>query len=91
MADRNVNDVKSELEEAWYEYDHAVQQKRNVQPYLDVIAGLDKKKAALEKALEPVRAKRNQLIEEIKKIQSGAKEIETELSKMTGERESGSG
>lgn len=86
-ADQRVKDVKSELEEAWYEHDHAVQQKRNVQPYLDVIAGLDKKKAVLDKELEPLRAKRNQLKDEIKKIQSGAKEIETELSKMTGERD----
>ncbi|MDP9130635.1 MAG: c-type cytochrome, partial [Candidatus Binatota bacterium] len=86
-ADQRVKDVKSELEEAWYEHDHAVQQKRNVQPYLDVIAGLDKKKAVLEKELEPLRARRNQLKDEIKKIQSGAKEIENELGKMTGERD----
>ena len=26
--------VKSEVEEAWYEHDHAVQQKRNPRPYL---------------------------------------------------------
>jgi seryl-tRNA synthetase len=86
-TDQKVKDVKSELEEAWYEHDHAVQQKRNPQPYLDVIAELDKKKAVLEKELEPVRARRNQLKDEIKKIQSGAKEIENELGKMTGERD----
>ena len=55
-ADQRVKDVKSELEEAWYEHDHAVQQKRNPQPYLDVIAELDKKKAVLEKEFEPLRA-----------------------------------
>jgi hypothetical protein len=32
-ADQRVKDVKSELEEAWYEHDHAVQQKRNPKPY----------------------------------------------------------
>ena len=80
-ADQRVKDVKSELEEAWYEHDHAVQQKRNPKPYLDVIAELDKKKEQLDKALEPLRARRNQLKEEIKKIQTGAKDIETELAK----------
>ena len=86
-VDQKVKDVKSELEEAWYEHDHAVQQKRNPQPYLDVIAALDKKKAALDQQLTPLRDRRNQLKEEIKKIRSGAKEIENELAKMTGERD----
>jgi mono/diheme cytochrome c family protein len=85
--DQKVKDVKSELEEAWYEHDHAVQQKRNPKPYLDIIADLDKKKALLEKDLEPAQAKRNQLKEEIKKIQSGAKDIEDELGKLTAERD----
>jgi len=86
-ADQKVKDVKSELEEAWYEHDHAVQQKRNPQPYLDAIAELDRKKAGLEKEFEPLRAKRNQLKEEIKKIQSGAKEIDAELTKLTADRD----
>jgi mono/diheme cytochrome c family protein len=85
--DQKVKDVKSELEEAWYEHDHAVQQKRNPQPYLDVIAELDKKKAILDKELQPAAARRAQLKEEIKKIQSGAKDIETELDKMAAERD----
>ncbi len=54
-ADQKVKDVKSELEEAWYEHDHAVQQKRNPKPYLDVIGELDKRKAQLDKELEPAR------------------------------------
>ena len=85
--DQKVKDVKSELEEAWYEHDHAVQQKRDPKPYLEVIAGLDQRRLQLEKELEPARARRNQLKEEIKKIQSGAKEIEDELAKLTAERD----
>ena len=85
--DQKVKDVKSELEEAWYEHDHAVQQKRNFKPYLDEIAELDKRKAQLEKELEPARARRNQLKEEIKNIQSGAKEIEDEIAKLAAERD----
>jgi len=85
--DQKVKDVKSELEEAWYEYDHAVQQKRNPKPYLDEIAELDKRKAELDKQLEPASARRNQLKEEIKKIQSVGKEIEDELAKLTADRD----
>jgi mono/diheme cytochrome c family protein len=85
--DQKVKNVKSELEEAWYEHDHAVQQKRNPQPYLEVIAELNKTKDALDKVLEPAAARRNQLREEIKKIQSGAKDIENELGKMSAERD----
>jgi mono/diheme cytochrome c family protein/predicted nucleic acid-binding Zn-ribbon protein len=85
--DQEVKNVKSELEEAWYEYDHAVQQKRDPKPYLDVIAELDKEHAELEKQLGPARDKRNQLKEEIKKIRSGAKDIEDELAKLTAERD----
>jgi mono/diheme cytochrome c family protein len=85
--DQKVKDVKSELEEAWYEHDHAVQQKRNPQPYLDVIAKLDKKKAELDKQLNPARDKRNQLKEEIKNIQIGAKDIENEIGKLSAERD----
>lgn len=86
-VDQKVKDVKSELEEAWYEHDHAVQQKRKIEPYLEIIAGLDKKRAALEKELEPIRDKRNQLKDQIKKIQTGARDIERELGKMTAERD----
>jgi len=85
--DQKVKDVKSELEEAWYEHDHAVQQKRNPKPYLDEIAELDKRKAELDKQLEPASARRNQLKEEIKKIQSVGKEMEDELAKLTADRD----
>ena len=52
-----------------------------------MIAELDKRKEQLDKVLEPRARRRNQLKEEIKKIQSGAKEIETELAKLTAERD----
>ena len=41
----------------------------------------------MDKELDPARDRRNQLKEEIKKIQSGAKEIEDELTKMSAERD----
>jgi mono/diheme cytochrome c family protein/predicted nucleic acid-binding Zn-ribbon protein len=85
--DQEVKNVKSELEEAWYEYDHAVQQKRDPKPYLEVIAELDKRYAEWEKQLVPARERRNQLKEEIKNIRSGAKDIEDQLAKLTADRD----
>ncbi|HYA27326.1 MAG TPA: c-type cytochrome [Acidobacteriota bacterium] len=86
-ADQKVKNVKSELEEAWYEHDHAVQEKRDPKPYLDRIAELDREKTELDKVLMPAQARRDQLKEEIKKIQSGGKDIGDELAKLTGERD----
>lgn len=85
--DQEVKFVKSELEEAWYEHDHAVQQGRNTKPYLEVIQRLDKEKAKLDPELEKARQKRDQLREEIKKLHAGVKELENQLAKMTAERD----
>ena len=86
-VDQEVKFIKSELEEAWYEYDHAVQQGRNAKPYQETIRELDKEKAKLDPQLEAGRQKREQIKEEIKKLQAGIKEMETRLAKMTAERD----
>lgn len=85
--DQEVKFVKSELEEAWYEHDHAVQQGRNAKPYQDAIRELEKEKAKLDPELEKGRQKREQLREEIKKLGAGVKELETQLAKMAAERD----
>ncbi|MEK7210763.1 MAG: c-type cytochrome, partial [Candidatus Binatota bacterium] len=86
-VDQEDKFIKSELEEAWYEHDHAVQQGRNTKPYLETIAELDKEKAKLDPQLEGARQKREQVKEEIKKLHAGVKELETQLSKMASERD----
>ena len=66
--DQEVKFIKSELEEAWYEYDHAVQQKRNPKPYQERDpASWNKAKAKLDPELEAAHVKRDQIKEEIKK------------------------
>ena len=85
--DQEVKFIKSELEEAWYEYDHAVQQGRNTKPYQEKIGELDKEKAKLDPQLEAARQKREQIKEEIKKLNSGIKELESQLSKLAAERD----
>ena len=85
--DQEVKFIKSELEEAWYEFDHAVQEKRDPRPYQEHIAELDKEKAKLDPRLDAARNKRDQLKEEIKKIQGGVKDLEDQLVKLTSERD----
>jgi mono/diheme cytochrome c family protein/predicted nucleic acid-binding Zn-ribbon protein len=85
--DQEVKFIKSELEEAWYEFDHASQQRRNTKPYLEHIQELEKEKAKLDPELEKAQQRREQIKEEIKKIQSSVKEIESEIAKLTAERD----
>ena len=85
--DQEVKFIKSELEEAWYEHDHAVQQKREPKPYLEHIQELEKDKAKLDPGLEAARLKREQIKEEISKIRSSNRDLENELAKLTAERD----
>ncbi len=85
--DQEVKFIKSELEEVWYEFDHAVQQQRSTQPYQKRIAELEQERARLEPQLEAARSKREQLKEEIKTILASTTELENELSKLTAERD----
>ncbi|MBI2360757.1 MAG: c-type cytochrome, partial [Deltaproteobacteria bacterium] len=79
--------IKSELEEAWYEYDHAVQQGRSTKPYEERIQQLDQEAAKLQPELEAARQKRDGLKDEIKTVQAGVKELEAEINKLTAERD----
>lgn len=85
--DQKAKFIKSELEEAWYEYDHAVQQGRPAKPYKDKIDELDKRKDALDPQVEAAKQKRDQLKEDIKKLGAGLKDLEDQLAKMTADRE----
>ncbi|MGN6718744.1 MAG: hypothetical protein ACTHLX_15280, partial [Candidatus Binatia bacterium] len=66
--DQEVKFIKSELEEAWYEHDHAVQEKRNPAPYLEQIKQLDAAQAKLDPEVERAQARRDQIRGEIKTI-----------------------
>ncbi|MGE5306338.1 MAG: c-type cytochrome [Alphaproteobacteria bacterium] len=85
--DQDVKFIKSELEEAGYEYDHAIQQKRDPKPYQEQIEELNKEKAKLDPQLGAAQGKRDQIKEEIKKIHSGVKDLEDQLAKLTAERD----
>lgn len=85
--DLEVKFVRSELEEAWYEHDHAIQQKRDTKRYLERIQRLNDQEAKLLPRLEAARANREEIRQEIRKIHSGVKELENELLKLTAERD----
>ena len=85
--DQQVKFIKSELEEEWYEYDHAAQQGRDIKPYEEHIRGLDRQKAKLDPELESARAKRDQIRDEIKNIHAGVKELGTQLAKLAADRD----
>jgi mono/diheme cytochrome c family protein len=85
--DQEVKFIKSELEEAWYEFDHATQEKRNNKPYEEQIHELEAEKATLDPKLDAASAKRDQINEEIKKIRADVKTLEDELGKLTAERD----
>ena len=85
--DQEVKFIKSELEEAWYEHDHAIQQNRDPKPYLEHIRELDKEQARLDPRLEEARSTRDQLRKEIREIRSSTKDFESELTKLTAERD----
>lgn len=86
-VDQEVKFLKSELEEAWYEYDHAVQTNRNLKSAQAAIQKLEKEKAQWEPKLEAARQKREEIRGEIKKIHAGVKALEDEAAKLAAERD----
>jgi mono/diheme cytochrome c family protein len=85
--DQEVKFIKSELEEAWYEFDHATQEKRNNKPYEEQIHELEAEKAKLDPKLDAARAERDQINEEMKKLHADVKALEDALGKLTAERD----
>ncbi|MFQ5851013.1 MAG: c-type cytochrome [Candidatus Binatia bacterium] len=85
--DQEVKFIKSELEEAWYEYDHAVQTDISIRPYNERIEELEREKAKLDPLLEEARKRREQIKKEKQEIESGMKELEVKLSKLTAKRD----
>lgn len=85
-ADQEVKFVKSEQEEAWYEYDHAVQQGRDPSGYKRHIEELEARQHSLEPALEAARKKRANVKEQIKQLKGGVKDFEDRLYELEGEK-----
>jgi mono/diheme cytochrome c family protein len=85
--DQEIKFLKSELEEAWYEHDHAIQTGGSAKAALAQIAELNKAKAKLDPQLDTAQQKRDQLKAEIEKISGSVKQLEEERAKMTADRD----
>ncbi|MCY4485929.1 MAG: c-type cytochrome [Deltaproteobacteria bacterium] len=85
-ADQEVKFVKSELDEAWYEFDHAVQLGQDAGPYRRHIQDLQAQQRALEPALEAARKKRTDVRAEIREVQGGVKKIDEQLYELEGDK-----
>ncbi len=85
-ADQEVKFVKSELDEAWYEFDHAVQLGQDAGPYRRHIQELHAQQRALEPALEAARKKRADVKAEIREVQGGVKKIDDQLYELEGDK-----
>ncbi len=85
-ADQEVKFVKSELDEAWYEFDHAVQLGEDAGPYRRHIQELQAQQRALEPALDAARKKRADVKAEIREVQGGVKKIDDQLYALEGDK-----
>src|SRR5437870_5303116 len=84
--DQEIKFFKSELEEAWYDHDYAVQTGGNPKPALARIQALNKDKAKLDPDLEKAQQRRDQLTDQIDKLNGSVKGLEDQLKKATAER-----
>lgn len=85
--DQEVKFIKSQLEEASFEYDHAVQTDIGIRPYEKRIEELNQKKAKIDPLLEEARQRREQIKKEVKEIESRTRELEAKLSKLAAKRD----
>jgi mono/diheme cytochrome c family protein len=86
-VDQEVKFIKSELEEAWYEYDHAIQTGQNGKAYQATIRELEKEKAQLDPKLEAARQEREAVKQEISGVGAGVKDLEDQLAKLNADRD----
>jgi hypothetical protein len=85
--DQEVKFIKSKLEAAWYEYDHAVQTDGSIRPYEKRIEELNREKEEVDPLLEEARQRREQIKKEKKEIESRRKELEGKLSMLVAKRD----
>ncbi len=85
--DQEVKFIKSNLEAASYEYDHAVQTDGNIRVYEKRIEELNQEKEEIDPFLEEARQRREQIKKEKKEIEFRKKELEGKLSKLVAKRD----
>ena len=86
-ADLRVRFIKSELEEAWYDYDHAIEENGNVAAVKTRRDELSERKVGLDKDWKEAQEGVEQIEREITEVKGPAKALEDKLKDLSTERE----
>ncbi len=86
-ADLHLRIIKSRLEEAWYDYDSAVLEKRPTQPARQRIEALDKDKAEIQQGFDRTKGPLEQIDKELTEVRSEVKALDEKLKGLNGERD----
>ncbi|MBI4514852.1 MAG: c-type cytochrome [Deltaproteobacteria bacterium] len=79
--------VKSKLEEAWYELEHAILTQRPTEAYRAHIEELNREKAGIEERLAKRQQQLDQADKEIAELNSAPQALEEKLSEMEAEKQ----
>jgi mono/diheme cytochrome c family protein len=86
VVDLDLRFVKSELEEAWYELDHAREFHQPEEPRRARIDKLEAHRVDTKKAYDDLTHQKEQFESEIKELQAGVKTIEDKITDAAAER-----
>ncbi len=86
VVDLDLRFVKSELEEAWYELDHAREFNQPVEPRRARIDKLEAHRVETKKAYDDLTHQKDQLENEVKELQASVKTLEDKIADVAAER-----
>jgi mono/diheme cytochrome c family protein len=86
VVDLDLRFVKSELEEAWYEHDHAKELGHPIDAERAKIDKLEEHRVATQKEFGELNQTKDRLESEIKELHAGVRSVEDKLAEATAER-----
>jgi mono/diheme cytochrome c family protein len=86
VVDLDLRFVKSELEEAWYNLDHAREFGQPEEPRRARIDKLEAHRVETQKAFDDLNHQKDRLESEVKELQGGVKTIEDKIAEAAAER-----
>jgi len=86
-VDLQLRIVKSRLEEAWYDYDDALLEKKPTDPARARIEALNKDKAEIQKTFDDGKAQLDQIDKELTEVRSEVTSLEDKLRTLNSQRD----
>lgn len=86
IVDVDLRFVKSELEEAWYELDHAREFSQPLEPRRARIDKLEAHRVEAKKQFDDLNHQKDQLESEVKELQGGVRSVEDKIAEVVAER-----